>query len=97
MVDDDSEVEYSAWSNIRAIPAKISRFHKMASAAIRPLVVGLSGATCSGKTTLANLMAEKVFGRCSVLHQGGHLTQGGGDLKVTTIGVTLLSVCDGVE
>ena len=36
---------------------------------VRPLVVGLGGATCSGKTTLAKLLAEKVFSHCALLHQ----------------------------
>ena len=36
---------------------------------VRPLVVGLGGATCSGKTTIAKLLAEKVFSHCALLHQ----------------------------
>ena len=39
------------------------------ASSVRPLVVGLGGATCSGKTTLAKMLAEKIFSHCSVLHQ----------------------------
>ena len=39
------------------------------ASSVRPLVVGLAGASCSGKTTLANMLAGKIFSHCTVLHQ----------------------------
>ena len=39
------------------------------TSSVRPLVVGLGGASCSGKTTLAKLMVDKIFSHCTVLHQ----------------------------